>query len=54
MSEISGLLILLANLGILGLNIKLYTEIFKNQKFDERSAKNRHDGGLGISTPPRP
>lgn len=29
--------ILLANLGILGLTLKLYTELFKDKAFDQRS-----------------
>jgi hypothetical protein len=33
---VSGLLILLANLGILGLNLKLYTEILKDKSQDRR------------------
>jgi hypothetical protein len=35
----AGVLILLANLGILGLNLKLYTEYFKDRSQDNRSAK---------------
>lgn len=33
---IGGLLILLANLGVLGLNLKLYTEILKDKSQDRR------------------
>jgi hypothetical protein len=35
---IAGLLILLANIAILGLNLKLYTEYFK-----QRAQERRHD-----------
>lgn len=40
MAEAVGALILLANLAVLGLNLKLYTEFLKDRKMDAR-----HEGG---------
>jgi hypothetical protein len=37
MSGTASLLILLANLAVLGLNLKLYTECLKDRKMDSRS-----------------
>lgn len=37
--NITGTLILLANLGVLALNIKLYTEILKNDSLNRRINK---------------
>jgi hypothetical protein len=42
---VAALLILLANLGVLGITVKLYTEILKDRKFDVREARSGHDGG---------
>lgn len=39
MREDRSVLILLANLAVLGLVIKLYTEIFKDKAFDKRAKK---------------
>lgn len=39
MDEITNLLILLANLGVLGITVKLYTEILKDRKFDVREER---------------
>lgn len=36
MADTAGILILLANLAILGLNLKLYTEILKDKSMDRR------------------
>lgn len=36
---IESLLILLANLAVLGLNIKLYTEILKDKNMDSRAKR---------------
>jgi hypothetical protein len=35
-SETSGLLILLANLGVLAITVKLYTEILKDKRISDR------------------
>jgi hypothetical protein len=45
---IAELLILLACLGVLGITVKLYTEILKDQKFDVRERRS------GPSTPGTP
>jgi hypothetical protein len=45
MTEIVNLLILLANLGVLAITAKLYTEILKDQRFEGRAKKHGHDGG---------
>lgn len=37
--EITNILILIANLCVLGLNIKLYTEILKDAAFNKRAQK---------------
>ena len=37
MARISNLLILIANLMVLGLVLKLYTELFKDKAFDQRA-----------------
>lgn len=39
MEHIANGLMLLANLGILGLNLKLYTEWMKDKSMDRRAAK---------------
>ena len=39
MSHVLDALFLLANLGVLGLNIKLYTEILKDKAQDKRAAQ---------------
>jgi hypothetical protein len=41
------LVILIANLGVLGLMVKLYTEIVKDKQFDNRAKRYDHTGGLG-------
>lgn len=38
-----GALILLANIGILALNLKLYTEFFKQRVQDKRKGENAHE-----------
>jgi len=45
---IVNLLILLANLGILGIAVKVYTEILKDRKFDSRAQSTGHDGGRSL------
>jgi hypothetical protein len=49
MDLIANLLILLANLGVLGITVKLYTEILKDRKFDHRADKTGHDGGRKLT-----
>jgi len=39
MGDTAGILILLANIAILGLNLKLYTEILKDKSMDRRKAQ---------------
>lgn len=39
MSIVANLLILLLNLGVLGLSIKLYTEILKDKSQDARTSR---------------
>ena len=46
---IAGLLVLLANLGVLAVTAKLYTEILKDQRFEGRAKKHGHDGGREVS-----
>jgi hypothetical protein len=41
MSEFTGVLILLANLAVLGLNLKLYTEILKDQSQNRRADRQK-------------
>lgn len=36
---VANILILIANLGVLGLTLKLYTEILKDKAFDQRAKK---------------
>jgi len=43
---VAELLILLACLAVLGLQLKIYTEQLKDRKFDSRSEKHGHDGGV--------
>ena len=38
--------LLLAHIGLLAITVKLYTEILKDRKFDDRSKKHAHDGGV--------
>jgi hypothetical protein len=45
---IASVLILLANIGVLGITVKLYTEILKDRKFDLREVRS------GPSTPGTP
>lgn len=45
---LGSLLVLLANLGVLGVTAKLYTEILKDRKFDVREARS------GPATPGTP
>ena len=45
MTLIANLLVLLANLAVLGVTVKLYTEILKDRKFDHRADATGHDGG---------
>lgn len=40
--EITNLLFLLANLAVLGLNLKLYTEVLKDKSQDNRQRQSRH------------
>jgi len=42
---VASLLVLLANLAVLGITVKLYTEILKDRKFDVREVRS------GPSTP---
>lgn len=42
---IANLLVLLANLAVLGFVIKVYTEQLKDRKFDVRERRSGHDGG---------
>ena len=42
---IASLIVLLANLAVLGITVKLYTEILKDRKFDVREVRSGHDGG---------
>jgi hypothetical protein len=42
---IANLLVLIANLGVLGITVKVYTEILKDRKFDSRAERHGHDGG---------
>ena len=37
--DVASLLVLLANLAVLGLNLKLYTEILKDKSQDKRAEK---------------
>lgn len=48
MTLVANLLVLLANIGVLGLTVKLYTEILKDRKFDVREVRS------GPSTPGTP
>ncbi len=54
MTLVANLLVLLANLGILAVTVKLYTEILKDRKFDVREVRSGHDGGRRIGTPGHP
>ena len=45
---IASLLVLLANLGVLAITVKVYTEILKDRKFDVREKRSGHDGGRGL------
>jgi hypothetical protein len=36
-NELIGVLVLLANIAVLGLNLKIYTEILKDKKMDART-----------------
>jgi len=40
MNTATSVLILLANIAVLGLNLKLYTEILKDQSMNRRAAHN--------------
>jgi hypothetical protein len=43
-SLIAGLLLLLANLGLFGLTLKLYTEVFKERSQNARAARSVSSG----------
>ena len=45
---LANLLILLANLGVLAVTAKLYTEILKDRRFESRAEKHGHDGGRKV------
>jgi hypothetical protein len=45
---VANLLTLLANLGVLGMTLKLYTEILKDKKFDHRAEATGHNGGRHV------
>jgi hypothetical protein len=45
MVDVTGVLILLANLVVLGLNLKLYTEYFKDQSQRNRRVRGTDEGG---------
>lgn len=48
MSDAASILILLANLGVLGLNLKLYTEILKDHSQNRRAVRSK---GEQLSAP---
>lgn len=55
--ETTNLLFLLANLAVLGLNLKLYTEVLKDKSQDTRQRQGRTLGGhqpIGTDAPVQP
>jgi len=44
MIDVTGVLILLANIAILGLNLKLYTEVLKDKSMDHRAKGGPRNG----------
>lgn len=46
MELIANILVLIANLGVLAITIKLYTEILKDARFEGRAKTHGHDGGV--------
>lgn len=53
-SKVENLLITLINLGILGICVKIYTEILKDKKFDVREHRGSSLPGSPGKMPPPP